>query len=194
MQPFKFIRVLAVVACFLSYSKAQEVNKPHNVLYFQPVLTLITSSFSDSRVISIAYERQLGENGLSFFIPIHGAYFEEKQENFFALGSGLGLRKYIGYAFQGSYFTLQSDYIKYGGNRPRCSEISNYYCDTFTYPYSNDFLSITQLSFGYKWMWKVISLDLSMGGAFYAQEDYKHTSVIGAANVGFPFGKKTMGL
>jgi hypothetical protein len=55
------------------------------------------------------------------------------------------------------------------------------------------FLSMTQLSYGYKWMWKQVVLDLSLGGAFYANQKEKYTGFIGAANIGIPFSKDSFG-
>ena len=157
---------------------------PKNALYAQPILTAILGGFSDQAIVSVAYERSLTENGLALIIPLHFGFNGYEDENSLAMGMGIGGRKYIGRPFSGSYLTFQTDYV--------------YEWDEYSGPISTtvteDFVSITQLSFGYKWMWRPFILDMSLGGAFYATETAKHTNIIGNINFGFPFGKENFGL
>jgi hypothetical protein len=170
----------------------------HNqAVYASPIAMMYLSGMTDVAVISGAYEHRLTATGYSLFIPLHGAYREDRSETRYAFGAGLGLRKYFGSSFSGSYLTAQSDLLRFrdyeyeyipsvqnpdgtwtGGesrNRPR-----------------TDFVSISQLSYGHKWDWRQFTLDLTIGGAFYAREDEKFTNVIGV-NVGFPFNAGMFG-
>jgi hypothetical protein len=155
-------------------------------------------------IISIAYEHSLTDKGLALFIPLHGGYLEDRSTKSYAGGLGLGFRKYIGETFSGSYLTAQSDYVRgedfqNGGywEYPQYDP-NNPYAKPMVWVEGTDtreeiFLSMTQLSYGYKWMWKQVVLDLSLGGAFYANQKEKYTGFIGAANIGIPFSKDSFG-
>ena len=133
--------LLSTVFCGTGMLSAAD-SYPKNVLYAQPIATSILSGFTDHAIVSVAYERSLTGKGLALLVPLHAGYYDDESESQFALGFGWGVRKYIGRPFSGSYLTLQSDYV--------------YDWDEYTpWSYSSkvvteDFVSITQLSFGYK--------------------------------------------
>ena len=160
-----------------------------NAIYASPMSMIINSAFLEFPVISIAYERSLNENGLSLMMPFHVGWLENEREKDVTIGAGLGIRKYFGHAFAGSYLTAQTDYL-------------HHYTRGIDYSWSinadvpfqkTDYLSVSQLAFGYKWLWQSFTLDLSGGGAFYAQDKEKYTSFIASANVGFPFSSESFG-
>ncbi len=192
--PLALLNLLAGIS-----AQAEEPSQPNtSALYASPITMAITSGELGLPVISIGYEHSLTDHGLAIFIPIHAGYTEDNSSRTFAFGAGLGLRKYIGASFSGSYLTAQSDYLQ-GEDR---SSGSYYQYNPATNQevlisgkdrVQNIFLSVTQLSYGYKWMWKQVALDLSLGGAFYANKDGKNTSFIGSANIGIPFSKQTFG-
>ncbi len=179
-------------------------NNQKSAVYATPATMVITSTQLGFPIISLAYEHSLTNRGLALFIPMHGGYLENSYTKQFAYGLGIGLRRYIGESFSGSYLTAQSDFIKgeddnngghweyltpdpATGTNPREVWIDG------TQPRKEIYLSMSQVSYGYKWMWKQVALDLSLGGAFYANQDEKFTGFIGAANIGIPFGKETFG-
>ncbi|MDB5049728.1 MAG: hypothetical protein JWO30_2799 [Fibrobacteres bacterium] len=181
---------MAALTLITAIARGEAVpDKNRNALFASPVTMIVNTGFLDFPVISIAYERSLSETGYSLFIPMHGGYLENQDEKDVAIGAGIGLRKYFGTAFTGSYITGQSDFIKSYTRRMEY----NYNNSTDLSVERDDFLSITQLSFGYKWGWREFTLDLSGGGAFYAQDAEKATNFIAAANVGFPFSAQTFG-
>jgi hypothetical protein len=171
----------------------------NNAIYVSPVAMLIYSGISDITVISGAYEHRLTQTGYSLFVPVHAAYREDETEFRYALGMGLGLRKYFGTSFSGSYLTGQSDLMQY---RTYKWDYPGAYTDAngmrvyppSSYRPSENLISITQLAYGYKWDWSQFTLDLSLGGAFYAKEDEKYTNLIAGANLGFPFNAAMFGL
>jgi hypothetical protein len=178
---------LALISALAHGETAPDMNR--NAIFASPVTMIVNSSILEFPIISIAYERSLSETGYSVFIPMHAGYLEDQYEKDVAIGAGLGVRKYFGHAFTGSYVTGQSDYIKS-------------YTRRIEYDYSlsidrsvtnNDYQSTTQLSFGYKWGWRQFTLDLNGGGAFYAKDTEKYTNFIASANVGFPFRSETFG-
>jgi hypothetical protein len=179
-------------------------DKQNSALYATPVTMGITSSQMGFPIISIAFEHSLTDRGLALFIPLHAGYLEDRNAKQYAAGLGLGFRKYIGESFSGSYLTAQSDYVR--GEDIRDGGYWEYPQYDPNNPYyrpgvwvsgarirNGISLSISQLSYGYKWMWKQVVLDLSLGGAFYANQDEKFTGFIGAANIGIPFSKSTFG-
>lgn len=197
-----FKNILAVTAISaisaVGAVRAQEgVNT--SAIFASPMSMGITSSLIDFPVISGAFEHRISQNGYSLFIPLHGGFNESKREKTqYAFGAGLGLRKYIGDSFTGSYLTAQSDLLSYQVNKESYEpmiqdQFGNWVGGGYVYSPTNGYLSITQLAYGYKWGWRQFTLDLSVGGAFYAQRDEKFTNVIAGANVGFPFNKKTFG-
>lgn len=170
-----------------------------NAIYASPITMIVSSATLEFPVISIAYERSLSEKGLSLVIPFHAGWLEDQSEKNVAIGSGLGFRKYFGHAFAGTYLTAQSDFTHHYFRGTRY--IYPVY-DSNGNPITNggdtsgsdtDYLSISQLSFGYKWLWNSFTLDLSGGGAFYAQDKEKYTNFIASANVGFPFNADSFG-
>ncbi|MDQ3001723.1 MAG: hypothetical protein M3Y08_10740 [Fibrobacterota bacterium] len=183
---------------------SQEIDSPtatvhRNAIYASPITMIVSSATLDFPVISIAYERSLTKKGLSLVIPFHAGWLENQREKKVAIGSGLGFRKYFGHAFAGTYLTAQSDYTHhyFRGERyvnsvfsPEGNLISE---GGPTYGPHTDYLSISQLSFGYKWLWNSFTLDLSGGGAFYARDKEKYTNFIASANVGFPFNADSFG-
>jgi hypothetical protein len=171
-----------------------------SALYASPLAMGITSGMIDFPVISGAYEHRISGNGYSLFVPLHGGFNQNQRENTrYAFGAGLGLRKYLGESFTGSYLTAQTDLLSYKVNKEGYTESKQDENGMwsggqyFVTPYKG-YLSISQLAYGYKWGWRQFTLDLSIGGAFYAERDEKFTNVIGGVNVGFPFNKKTFGL
>ena len=185
------------IATLLTAAHAQPApDSNRNAIMACPMAMIVNSGMLGYPIISLAYERSLSEQGLSLFIPIHAGYLEDEYEKDFALGAGAGLRKYFGHAFSGSYITGQTDYIVSDVEKKQ----SYYsYSTPAVEPYeytskTRDYLSITQISFGYKWSWAQFTLDLNGGGAFYAQDKEKYTNFIANANVGFPFGAKTFGI
>ena len=169
-----------------------------NAIYVSPVSMIVYSDITDATVISVAYEHRLTASGYSLFVPLHAAYRENRDELRYAAGAGLGLRKYFGTSFSGSYFTAQSDLVRY----------RTYAWDYLPYVPGPDgaysggvsvehpiesFFSVSQVAFGYKWDWYQFTLDMNFGAAFYAKKDEKNTNVIGAINLGFPFSAKNFG-
>ena len=205
MTNFKIIPTLFLfhsLTVFIAH--AHELgNNRKSALYATPVTMGITSAHLGFPIISIAYEHSLTEKGLAIFIPLHGGYLEDRYAKQYAGGLGLGFRKYIGESFSGSYLTAQTDYVQ-GESINNGGHWDSPY-DPISGLYRKEqwvsgietskeiFLSISQLSYGYKWMWKQVALDLSLGGAFYANQDEKFTNFIGAANIGIPFGKNVFG-
>ena len=166
-----------------------------SAIFASPLAMGIMSGMADMPVVSAAYEHRLTESGYSLFIPLHGAYNQQDKDVKYAAGLGLGLRKYFGADFAGSYLTAQSDLLGYKTDRteytPATQDANGFWHggDSKRVPYK-DYLSVTQLAYGYKWGWRQFTLDLSVGGAFYAKRDEKFTNVIGGVNLGFPFGAK----
>jgi hypothetical protein len=160
---------------------------------------IIYSGITDLTMISGAYEHRLTQSGYSLFVPLNAAYREDNDRIEYAIGAGLGIRKYFGTSFSGSYLTAQSDLMRY---QTYDYVYQNPYMDEngmWVYPPSGDrvveqFLSITQLAYGYKWDWRQFTLDLTIGGAFYAKSDEKYTSLIGGVNLGFPFNASMFGI
>jgi hypothetical protein len=110
---------------------------------------------------------------------------------------GLGLRKYFGTSFSGSYLTGQSDLLRYQDYEYAPGTVDQNGNWVFPDPRERAFeeiLSVSQLAYGYKWDWRQFTLDLSIGGAFYAKEDEKYTSLIGGVNIGFPFNGRMFGI
>ena len=179
-------------------TQAQDLENT-SAVFASPLTMGITTGLIDFPVISGAYEHRISENGWSLFMPIHGGYNQHNENIQYAGGMGLGLRKYIGTSFTGSYLTGQTDLLAYQVKQweyvdPTFDNTGN------VITYGNDremlkkgFLSVTQLAYGYKWGWRQFTLDLSIGGAFYAQPHDKFTNVIAGANLGFPFNKRTFG-
>jgi len=169
-----------------------------NAIYVSPISMIAYSGITDATVISVAYEHRLTTTGYSLFVPLHAAYKENRDETRYALGAGLGLRKYFGTSFSGTYFTAQSDLVRY----------QTYDIEYLPYVLGPDgmytggqsighpiesFVSVSQVALGYKWDWSQFTLDLNFGAAFYAKKDEKNTNVIGAVNLGFPFSAKNFG-
>ena len=178
--------------------QAQEVGNT-SAIFASPLTMGITSGLIDFPVISGAYEHRISENGWSLFMPIHGGYNQHNDNIQYAGGLGLGLRKYIGTSFTGSYLTGQTDLLSYQVNQWEYTG-PTYDANGMIISYGDDkevskkgYLSVTQLAYGYKWGWRQFTLDLSIGGAFYAQRNEKFTNVIAGANLGFPFDKRTFG-
>lgn len=194
---FPFASLLLVLA-LAQGGETPDINR--NAIFASPVTMIVNSGMLDYPVISIAYERSLTDAGVSVFIPLHAGYTENVDEKDIAFGSGLGLRKYFGRAFSGTYLTVQSDYLKSYVRRNDYVYNNGFdlngnpIAPTYTPRITRDYLSISQLSFGYKWAWRQFTLDLSGGGAFYAQDKDKYTNFIASANMGFPFGAGTFGL
>jgi hypothetical protein len=190
----KMLSTLAL-ASIMSLPARGEVapDKNRNALFVSPLTMMIYSGMMNNAVISIAYEHSLSETGYSLLVPVHAGYREQAGERFAAAGFGLGLRKYFGEAFKGSYLTAQSDYTySYERGEEYMWNSTDY--TSYNKPFEKrDFLSITQLAFGYKWGWKEFTLDLNTGGAFYAQDKEKRTNFIASANFGFPFNAETFG-
>lgn len=184
--------------CAFAYAGAEETGHT-NAVYASPVAMIIFSGISDNTVISGAYEHRLTRTGYSLFVPLHAAYRENETELRYALGMGLGLRKYFGTSFSGSYLTGQSDLMRYQTYE---WEYPAPYLDQngmYVYPQSYNHriervVSITQLAYGYKWDWRQFTLDLNIGGAFYAKEDEKYTNLIAGVNLGFPFNASMFGI
>lgn len=169
-----------------------------NAIYVSPISMIAYSGITDATVISVAYEHRLTTSGYSLFVPLHAAYKENRDEFRYALGAGLGLRKYFGTSFSGTYFTAQSDLVRY---QTYDSEYLPYVLgpngmytggQSIEHPIES-FFSVTQVAFGYKWDWYQFTLDMNFGAAFYAKKDEKNTNVIGAINLGFPFSAKNFG-
>lgn len=185
----------ALVAASAHSARAQENPLgPTNAVFASPLTMGIMSAEADMPVVSAAFEHRLTESGYSLFIPLHGAYNQHGDDVRYAGGLGLGLRKYFGADFAGSYLTAQSDLLgykttemKYGS--PTYDANGNYVSGDVRVP-EKGYVSVSQLAYGYKWGWRQFTLDLSVGGAFYAKRDDKFTNVIGGVNVGFPFGAK----
>lgn len=197
---FKNILATAAIAALSAAGTVRADGGTNTSAIFASPMTMgITSGLIDFPVISGAYEHRISEKGYSVFIPLHGAFNQNQRENTrYAFGAGLGLRKYIGDSFTGSYLTAQSDLLSYKINKesyvPMTQDQSgNWTGGGYSYSPYKGYLSISQLSYGYKWGWRQFTLDLSVGGAFYAQRDEKYTNVIAGANVGFPFNKQTFG-
>jgi hypothetical protein len=195
--PLATLAILALTTVHAQESAARPVLR--NAIYASPMTMIVSSSTLEFPVISIAYERSLTDKGLSLMIPLHAGWLEDQSEKNVAIGSGLGFRKYFGHSFAGTYLTVQSDYTYhyFRGERyetpvysPSGTLISG---GGMTYGPHTDYLSISQLSFGYKWLWNSFTLDLSGGGAFYAQDKEKYTNFIASANVGFPFNADSFG-
>ena len=190
--------LLPLLSAFAYGGETPDLNR--NAIFASPVTMIVNSGMLDYPVISIAYERCLTDAGVSAFIPLHAGYTENENEKDIAFGSGLGVRKYFGRAFSGTYLTVQSDYIKSYVRRNEYTYNNGFDSNgnplpgTYAPKVTRDYLSISQLSFGYKWAWRQFTLDLSGGGAFYAQDKDKYTNFIASANVGFPFGAGTFGL
>jgi hypothetical protein len=185
----------------------------HNqVLYLEPMAMILVSSYMtlNTQIFSMGYERRLGSGPASLLVNLHGGYSEE-DNNYdghprtdYAIGFGLGFRRYIGDAFSGSYLTVQSDYIRgekwgtqYNYNpSPIYDQLGNSIYQPYpTEPFSEkQFLSMSQISYGYKFQWKYIVVDLSLGGAFYLTQDEAKTNLIGGANLGVPFNASAFGL
>ncbi|HKP97686.1 MAG TPA: hypothetical protein VJ385_18235 [Fibrobacteria bacterium] len=195
----KLISPLAAltVCSAMAFGEAVPDNN-RNAIFASPLTMFASSGMLDFPIISVAYERSLSESGYSLLIPLHAGYLEDEFEKDVGIGAGLGIRKYFGNPFKGSYITGQTDYIKsYARNHDGGYYSYDINGNSIYHPDGNsvkrDFLSITQLSFGYKWGWRQFTLDLSGGGAFYAQDAEKYTNFIGSANVGFPFSAQTFG-
>lgn len=188
---------LALAALLTAGTALAQEKVNTSAIFASPMSMGIISGMIEFPVISGAFEHRISEKGYSLFVPLHGGFNQNQRENTqYAAGAGLGLRKYIGDSFTGSYLTAQSDLLAYQVNR---WDYGGYYDANGMYHYNDKatpykgFLSITQLAYGYKWGWRQFTLDLSVGGAFYAQRDEKFTNVIGGVNVGFPFNKQTFG-
>ncbi len=187
------------LSCLLACGAAQAQSLENTSAIFASPLTMgITSTLVNFPIISGAYEHRISENGWSLFIPIHGGYNQQNEDVQYAAGMGLGLRKYIGSSFTGSYLTGQTDLLAYKLDKDHYAEMVQdqygYWTGgAYTRVPTKGYLSVTQLSYGYKWGWRQFTLDLSVGGAFYAQRQEKYTNVIAGANVGFPFNKQTFG-
>jgi hypothetical protein len=188
---------IALLSAF-AYAGAEE-NNHTNAVYASPVAMIIYSGISDLTVLSGAYEHRLTQSGYSLFVPVNAAYKENETELRYAFGMGIGLRKYFGTSFSGSYLTGQTDLMRY---QTYSYDYPGPYMDgngMWVYPQSTkraieQFVSITQLAYGYKWDWRQFTLDLNIGGAFYAKEDEKYTNLIAGANFGFPFNAAMFGL
>ncbi len=188
---------IALLSAF-AFAEAED-NGHTNAVYASPVSMIIYSSITDLTMISGAYEHRLSQSGYSLFIPVNAAYREDKDQTEYAFGLGLGLRKYFGTSFSGSYLTAQTDLMRYQTYE---YVYQNPYQDEngmWVYPPSGDqrvesYLSISQVAYGYKWDWRQFTLDLTIGGAFYAKDDEKYTSLIGGVNLGFPFNAAMFGI
>jgi hypothetical protein len=193
-----FKTAIAFASLLAGVAGAQETVNT-SAIFASPLTMGITSGMIDFPVISGAYEHRITESGYSLFIPFQGGYNQHNENTQYAAGMGLGLRKYIGRGFAGSYLTGQTDLLAYKVNKWVYTDTQyDQFGNVVQYGASGDvptqgYLSITQLSYGYKWSWRQFTLDLSVGGAFYAQRDEKFTNVIAGANVGFPFNKQTFG-
>lgn len=195
----KIISALALITAAAAVAETQPAVNT-SAIFVSPMTMAITSGMTDMPVITGAFEHRLSESGYSLFIPLHGAFNQSQRENVqYAAGAGLGIRKYIGASFTGSYLTAQTDLLTtktndiiYGNGT--YDAMGMWIPGKDSYVTKKDFLSISQLAYGYKWGWRQFTLDLSVGGAFYAMKDEKFTNVIGGVNVGFPFNKQTFGL
>ena len=186
---------IALLSAF-TFAGAEE-NVHTNAVYASPLSMIVYSSITDIAVISAAYEHRLSRSGYSLFVPLHAAYRENETELRYALGMGLGLRKYFGTSFSGSYLTGQTDLTRYQTSvyedAPAYMDQNGNWIYTSSDRRVEQFLSITQVAYGYKWDWRQFTLDLSLGGAFYAKDDEKYTSLIGGVNIGFPFNAGMFG-
>jgi hypothetical protein len=191
----------AILACIVTWtaSAPQASAKPgepqfeqRHVVYIEPLAMSTIGSFFETLVLSLGYEHKLGQGPFAVLLNLHGGYEERKEYDDFvdrdyAYGLGVGLRRYIGSAFEGSYILGQTDYV-YGGSRNSYYE---YYPTTGSTPYTTDekhqYLSLTQVGIGYKWMWTYFALDLSLGGAFFMSTEEKYTRLTVGFNLGAPF-------
>lgn len=190
MTQFK-ARLAFAFAVFLFIGKTPASEPAKQVLYIEPVMMGIVGSNTDIGTLVFGYERKLGAGPLSLLVNLHGGYSESNDDydnhKEFAYGLGLGLRRYFTTAFTGSYVTGQSDYIQGYQRQPEYSWDLITGISSNETVVSNPMLSVTQVSIGYKWQWKYLALDLSIGGAFYLNEDEAYTMLIGGVNVGAPF-------
>lgn len=197
--PLATLAFLALTTVHAQETATRPAPVLRNAIYALPMTMIVSSSTLEFPVISIAYERSLTEKGLSLVIPLHAGWLEDRSEKNVAIGSGIGFRKYFGHAFAGTYLTLQSDYTHhyFRGERYESpvydTDGSLISAGGMTNGPRTDYLSISQLAFGYKWLWNSFTLDLSGGGAFYAQDKEKYTNFIASANVGFPFNAESFG-
>lgn len=179
------------LAAFLFVGKAQAAEPAKQVLYIEPVMMGIVAGNTDIGTLAFGYERQLGAGPLSLLVNLHGGYSESNDDyeanKEFAYGLGLGLRRYFSSAFSGSYLTGQSDYIQGYQRQPESLWDPMTQISSTEIMVNHPMLSVTQVSIGYKWQWKYLAFDLSIGGAFYLNEDEAYTMLIAGVNVGAPF-------
>lgn len=186
----KALQGLALSALlFMGKTHASEHAK--QVHYIEPVMMGIVAGNIDIGTLAFGYERKLGAGPLSLLVNLHGGYFESdydyEAEKEYAFGLGLGLRRYFTTAFSGSYITGQSDYIQGYQRQPEYNWNPVTNVGATENVVSHPMLSVTQVSIGYKWQWKYLALDLSIGGAFYLNDDEAYTMLIAGVNVGAPF-------
>ncbi len=186
-----FLRSVISIYGFCLLSIAQERPIPKNVLYYQPIFTIINITHFENPMISAAYERQIGTRGISLFVPFHVGYLSNNTDRFLGLGSGIGIRKYTQDPFHGVYLNFQSDYV-HSWARPEMVFVNGQYI-TEPGP-KQDYLSETQLSVGYKWMWPTFTLDISGGGGLFATPDLKFTHIMGSVIFGLPINMESLGL
>jgi hypothetical protein len=117
---------IALLSAF-AFAGAEE-NEHTNAVYISPVSMIIYSGITDLTMISGAYEHRLTQSGYSLFVPLNAAYREDNDRIEYAIGAGLGIRKYFGTSFSGSYLTAQSDLMRY---------------QTYDYVYQNPYMTRT---------------------------------------------------
>jgi hypothetical protein len=182
----------AVLALGLALPAWAEENQAKQVVYIEPVAMIITSAVTDLGAVSLGYERKLGTGPFAALFNLHVGYDATTYENArndtsLAYGAGFGLRRYFSRAFSGSYATGQTDLIMGYISEPDWSwdPISGQSSEKQNV--EEPLLSITQLSIGYKWQWKYLAVDASIGGALYIHTPETYTMLIGALNIGAPF-------
>jgi|GEM_PF-4617897 len=169
-----------------------DVGEPNQTLFIEPVSMWIISGVGDMDVISLGYEKRLGAGPWSVLGQLHGGYNRNGRpdEDFYskdyAVGTGLGIRRYIGALFDGAYLTGQVDYV-----RGESWDMEYFGFTETTNPYGlvhrNRSLFMGQFSCGYKFAWKFFVLDLAVGGALYRTPDEIYTYPILGGNLGLPF-------
>lgn len=195
------LAIATLMACLATWtaSAPQASAKPgdpqfeqRHVVYIEPLAMSTIGSFFETFILSLGYEHKIGAGPFAVLVNLHGGYEEREEYNGvtdrdYAYGLGVGLRRYIGSTFEGSYITGQTDYVR-GYSR---DIYYDYYpatsSDSYTSSERYQYLSLTQAGIGYKWMWTYFTLDLSLGGAFFMSSDEKYTQLTVGFNLGAPF-------
>jgi hypothetical protein len=156
--------------------------KLRNALYFDLTRWAFASAGAEAPLIRLAYERGLGQSQTSLLTALSFGYLSDDNDDYSALGLGLGLRHYLYRPMQGPFLQFMVD----AGQGEHSWEGNG---ETTEYP-RRRFL-VAGFEYGYKVQTPSSMFSMHGGPSFYGLADNKQMAFIAGVDVGFPFSQET---